>query len=145
RDLPQAFARLVNKVVSAKPDDMTITTHVCRGNFRSTWITSGGYEPAAEALLAACNYDGYFLEYDSERAGGFEPLRYLPKGQKQVVLGLVTTKTGTLESADTIKRRIDEATRFVALISSASVRNAVLPAQKRAIFSPRMSNGRSWN
>ena len=115
RDLPQAFARLVNKVVSAKPDDMTITTHVCRGNFRSTWITSGGYETAAEALLAACNYDGYFLEYDSERAGGFEPLRYLPKGQKQVVLGLVTTKTGTLESADTIKRRIDEATRFVAL------------------------------
>ena len=94
---------------------MTITTHVCRGNFRSTWITSGGYEPAAEALLAACNYDGYFLEYDSERAGGFEPLRYIPKGQKQVVLGLVTTKTGTLESADTIKRRIDEATRFVAL------------------------------
>src|SRR5207237_8579808 len=76
---------------------------------------SGGYEPAVEALLAACNYDGYFLEYDSERAGGFEPLRYLPKGQKQVVLGLVTTKTGTLESADTIKRRIDEATRFVAL------------------------------
>jgi 5-methyltetrahydropteroyltriglutamate--homocysteine methyltransferase len=114
-DLPQAFARLVNKVIAAKPRDMTITTHVCRGNFRSTWITSGGYEPVAEALLSACNYDGYFLEYDSDRAGGFEPLRHLPKGAKQVVLGLVTTKTGKLESADVIRRRIDEATRFVAL------------------------------
>jgi 5-methyltetrahydropteroyltriglutamate--homocysteine methyltransferase len=114
-DLPQSFARLVNKVLAAKPRDMTITTHVCRGNFRSTWITSGGYEPVAEALLGACNYDGYFLEYDSDRAGGFEPLRYLPKGAKQVVLGLVTTKTGALESADVIRRRIDEASRFVTL------------------------------
>src|SRR5207237_4017826 len=93
-DLPRAFARLVNKVLNAKPADMAITTHVCRGNFRSTWITSGGYEPVAEALLGGCNYDGYFLEYDSDRAGGFEPLRFLPKGGKQVVLGLVTTKTG---------------------------------------------------
>ena len=113
--LPQAFAGLINDVLAAKPADMTITTHVCRGNFRSTWITSGGYEPVAEALLGACNYDGYFLEYDSDRAGGFEPLRFLPKGGKQVVLGLVTTKTGALESADIIKRRIGEAEKFVSL------------------------------
>ena len=79
---------------------MAITTHVCRGNFRSTWISSGGYEPVAERLLGQCNYDGYFLEYDSERAGGFEPLRFLPKGNKIVVLGLVTSKTGTLENKD---------------------------------------------
>jgi len=113
--LPHAFATLVNDVLKAKPVDMTITTHICRGNFRSTWITSGGYEPVAEALLGACNYDGYFLEYDSDRAGGFEPLRFLPKGRKRVVLGLVTTKTGALESADVIKRRVGEAERFVAL------------------------------
>jgi 5-methyltetrahydropteroyltriglutamate--homocysteine methyltransferase len=113
--LPQAFAGLINDVLKAKPADMTITTHVCRGNFRSTWITSGGYEPVAEALLGGSNYDGYFLEYDSDRAGGFEPLRFLPKGRKLVVLGLVTTKTGALESADVITRRIAEAEKFVAL------------------------------
>jgi len=91
------------------------TTHVCRGNFRSTWISSGGYEPVANNLLANCNYDGYFLEYDSERAGGFEPLRFLPKGDKIVVLGLITTKAGALEDEAEIKRRIDEATKYVAL------------------------------
>jgi 5-methyltetrahydropteroyltriglutamate--homocysteine methyltransferase len=106
---------MINSVLKSKPHDMRITTHVCRGNFRSTWITSGGYEPVAEALLGGCNYDGYFLEYDSDRAGGFEPLRFLPKGRKLAVLGLVTTKSGTLESADVIKRRIGEAEKFVAL------------------------------
>ena len=75
---------------------MVITTHVCRGNFRSTWISSGGYEPVAETLLAGTKFDGYFLEYDSERAGGFEPLRFLPNGDKVVELGLVTTKSGAL-------------------------------------------------
>jgi 5-methyltetrahydropteroyltriglutamate--homocysteine methyltransferase len=94
---------------------MTITTHVCRGNFRSTFISSGGYEPVAESLLAKCNYDGYFLEYDTDRAGGFEPLRFLPKGKKQVVLGLVTSKTGRLEQPGDIKKRIEEATKFAAL------------------------------
>jgi 5-methyltetrahydropteroyltriglutamate--homocysteine methyltransferase len=94
---------------------MAITTHICRGNFRSTWITSGGYEPVAEVLFGSCNYDGYFLEYDSDRAGGFEPLRFVPKGSKQIVLGLVTTKTGTLEDKDAIKRRIGEAEKYVAL------------------------------
>ena len=91
---------------------MVITTHVCRGNFRSTFISSGGYEPVAESLLAKCNYDGYFLEYDTDRAGGFEPLRFLPKGNKIVVLGLVTSKSGTLEKKDDVKRRIDEATQI---------------------------------
>ena len=94
---------------------MAITTHVCRGNFRSTLISSGGYEPVAETLLGKCNYDGYFLEYDTDRAGGFEPLRFLPKGNKIVVLGLVTSKQGRAGAADDIKRRIEEATKFVAL------------------------------
>jgi len=94
---------------------MTITTHVCRGNFRSTWISEGGYEPVAETLLGKVNYDGYFLEYDTERAGGFEPLRFLPKGNKVVVLGLVTSKSGTLEKKDDIERRIEEAGKFARL------------------------------
>ncbi len=113
--LQDTYTRTINKAIEAKPADMTITTHVCRGNFRSTWISSGGYEPVAKSLLANCNYDGYFLEYDSERAGGFEPLRFLPKGNKVVVLGLVTTKVGTLENKDDIKRGIEEATKYVAL------------------------------
>jgi 5-methyltetrahydropteroyltriglutamate--homocysteine methyltransferase len=86
---------------------------VCRGNFRSTWIAEGGYEPVAETLLGKLPYDGYFLEYDSDRAGGFEPLRFLPRGDKIVVLGLLTSKTGTLESKDEIKRRIEQATKYV--------------------------------
>ena len=94
---------------------MVITTHVCRGNFRSTWISEGGYEPVAETLLGKINYDGYFLEYDTERAGGFEPLRFLPKGDKQVVLGLITSKSGTLEDKGEIKKRIEEAAKFAPL------------------------------
>jgi 5-methyltetrahydropteroyltriglutamate--homocysteine methyltransferase len=113
--LQQAYARTINQALEAKPADMTITTHVCRGNFRSSWIASGGYEPVAENLLQRCNYDGYFLEYDSERAGGFEPLRFLPRGSKIVVLGLITSKTGTLERKDDVKRRIEEATKYVDL------------------------------
>jgi len=92
-----------------------ITTHVCRGNFRSTLVSEGGYEPVAELLFGSVNYDGYFLEYDTDRAGGFEPLRFLPKGKKRIVLGLVTSKSGTLEKQGDIKRRIDEATKYVAL------------------------------
>jgi 5-methyltetrahydropteroyltriglutamate--homocysteine methyltransferase len=94
---------------------MVVTMHSCRGNFRSTFIAQGGYEPVAERLLGEVDIDGYFLEYDTARAGGFEPLRFVPKGKKQVVLGLVTSKSGTLESKDEIKRRIDEATKYVAL------------------------------
>jgi 5-methyltetrahydropteroyltriglutamate--homocysteine methyltransferase len=113
--LASAYAGMINDVLAVKRKDMTITTHVCRGNFRSTWITSGGYEPVADALLNTCRYDGYFLEYDSDRAGGFEPLRFMPSGKKRVVLGLITTKSGALESKEEIKRRIAEAERYVAL------------------------------
>ena len=113
--LQETYAKCINKALEAKPADMTITTHVCRGNFRSTFISSGGYEPVAETLLAKCNYDGYFLEYDTDRAGGFEPLRFLPKGNKIVVLGLVTSKQGALEPREDIKKRIQEATKFVDL------------------------------
>jgi 5-methyltetrahydropteroyltriglutamate--homocysteine methyltransferase len=113
--LQDTYTRTINKALEAKPADMTITTHVCRGNFRSTWISSGGYEPVGQSLLERCNYDGYFLEYDSERAGGFEPLRFLPKGDKKVVLGVVTSKSGTLEKKDAIKRRIEEAAKFASL------------------------------
>ena len=111
--LPEAYARMISAALAAKPSDMAITTHICRGNFRSTWITSGGYEPIADVLFNATPYDGYFLEYDSDRAGGFEPLRFVPKGKKQIVLGLITTKTGTLEKKDALKRRINEAQKYV--------------------------------
>jgi 5-methyltetrahydropteroyltriglutamate--homocysteine methyltransferase len=113
--LPGIYARTINYAIAERPSDMTITTHVCRGNFRSTWISEGGYEPVAEILLGGVDYDGYFLEYDTERAGGFEPLRFLPKGKKIVVLGLVTSKSGTLEKKDDIKRRIEEATKYAGL------------------------------
>src|ERR1700756_3849292 len=113
--LQQIYASVINYAIAEKPADMVITTHVCRGNFRSTWISSGGYEPVAETMLAQTNYDGYFLEYDSDRAGGFEPLRFLPRGNKVVVVGVITSKFGELEKKDDIKRRLDEAAKFVPL------------------------------
>ncbi len=113
--LPQRYARLTQLALDGKPADMAITMHSCRGNFRSTFIASGGYEFVAEQLLGKTNLDGYFLEYDSERAGGFEPLRFFPKGQKELVLGLVTSKSGRLEKKDDIKKRIEEASRYVPL------------------------------
>ena len=113
--LQQTYARIINYAIAERPSDMVISTHVCRGNFRSTWISSGGYEPVAETMLAGTNYDGYFLEYDSDRAGGFEPLRYLPKGNKVVVVGVITSKTGELEKKDDVKRRLEEASKFVSL------------------------------
>jgi len=113
--LPKRYARLTNAALEGKPADMAITMHSCRGNFRSTFIASGGYEFVAEQLLGNTGLDGYFLEYDSERAGGFEPLRFFPKGNKQLVLGLVTSKSGKLENKDDIKRRIDEAAKYIAL------------------------------
>jgi 5-methyltetrahydropteroyltriglutamate--homocysteine methyltransferase len=113
--LPEIYARVINAAIAGRPADIVITTHVCRGNFRSTWISEGGYEPVAETFLGGVNVDGYFLEYDTERAGGFEPLRFLPRGKKLVVLGLITSKSGTLEKKDDVKRRIDEAARFVDL------------------------------
>jgi methionine synthase II (cobalamin-independent) len=105
---------MINGAVAGRPKDMTICMHLCRGNNQSGWVASGGYEPVAEVLFNEADVAGYFLEYDSERAGGFEPLRFVPKG-KVVVLGLVTSKKGELESKDTIKRRIDEAARFCPL------------------------------
>ena len=113
-ELLHAYADMINAAMSDIPSDMAITMHLCRGNFRSTFIASGGYEPVAEVMFNTINVHGYFMEFDSERAGGFEPLRFVPKG-KQVVLGLVTSKTGTLESKDEIKRRIDQAAKFVPL------------------------------
>jgi methionine synthase II (cobalamin-independent) len=113
--LPAIYAQVTNAALKDKPADMAVTMHSCRGNFRSTFIASGGYEFVAEQLLGNTDLDGYFLEYDSDRAGGFEPLRYFPKGIKQLVLGLVTSKSGRLEPKDDIKRRIDEATKYVAL------------------------------
>jgi len=114
-ELPAKYAKMINQALAAKPADMTITTHICRGNFRSTWISEGGYEPVAETLFGSLDYDGFFLEYDTDRAGGFEPLRFVPKGGKQIVLGLVSSKIGALERKDDIKRRIEEATKYVAL------------------------------
>jgi 5-methyltetrahydropteroyltriglutamate--homocysteine methyltransferase len=111
--LPRHYARMINHALAGRPADLVVTMHSCRGNFRSTWIAEGGYEPIAEVMLRDIGVDGYFLEYDSDRAGGFEPLRFLPKGDKQVVLGLVTSKSGRLERKDDIKRRIDEAARYV--------------------------------
>jgi 5-methyltetrahydropteroyltriglutamate--homocysteine methyltransferase len=112
--LPQIYAGMINAAIAGIPSDMTITMHLCRGNFRSSFVAAGGYEPVAEILFNAMNVHGYFMEYDSERAGGFEPLRFVPKG-KTVVLGLVTSKSGQLESRDDIKRRIDEAAKYVSL------------------------------
>jgi len=110
--LANAYADLINVAMSDIPSDMAITMHLCRGNYRSTFMGAGGYEPVAEALFNRIKVHGYFMEYDTERAGGFEPLRLVPK-DRIVVLGLVTTKTGQLEAKDAIKRRIDEAAKFV--------------------------------
>src|SRR5215475_6404666 len=113
-ELPHIYARMINTAIADVPDDMTTAMHLCRGNFQSTFVASGGYEPVAEILFNEIAIDAYFMEYDSDRAGGFEPLRFVPKG-KMVVLGLVTSKNGKLESKDELKRRIDEAAKFVAL------------------------------
>jgi 5-methyltetrahydropteroyltriglutamate--homocysteine methyltransferase len=111
--LPRTYADAINAALAERPAGMTVTMHTCRGNFRSAWVASGGYDPVAEAMFSA-QVDGFFMEFDDERSGGFEPLRLLPPGKK-LVLGLVSTKTGVLESRDTLMRRIDEAARFVPL------------------------------
>jgi 5-methyltetrahydropteroyltriglutamate--homocysteine methyltransferase len=106
------YIRHINEALSGRPKGMTVTTHMCRGNFRSSWAAEGSYDFVAEALLNELEVDGFFMEWDDERSGGFEPLRFLPRGDKHVVLGLVTTKRGRLESKDELKRRIDEAARY---------------------------------
>ncbi len=110
----EIYAGMINAALEGRPRDLVVTTHVCRGNFRSTFIASGGYEPIADLLFNRVNVDGYFLEWDSDRAGGFEPLRFLPK-DKTVVLGLITSKTGAIENKDFIKRRIEEVSKYVPL------------------------------
>src|SRR5215470_7204933 len=110
--LPSVYAGMINAAMSDIPSDMIIAMHLCRGNFQSTFVASGGYEPVADTLFNTIDVHGYFLEYDSDRAGGFEPLRFVPKG-KTVVLGLVTSKSGRLESRDELKRRVDAAAKFV--------------------------------
>jgi 5-methyltetrahydropteroyltriglutamate--homocysteine methyltransferase len=116
-DDPDAMLRtwvdVVNAAIADRPDDMAITTHVCRGNFMSKWLAEGDYEPVAETLFNEFDYDGYFLEYDTDRAGSFEPLRFVPKGAKRIVLGLVTTKVGELEDGDRLRSRIEDAAKFV--------------------------------
>lgn len=107
------YVKLLNRVLEAKPDDMTVTMHICRGNFRSTWFTSGGYEPVAETLFGGCKVDGFFLEYDSERAGGFEPLRFIK--EQKVVLGLITSKSPALEDKSKVIARIHDAEQYVPL------------------------------
>jgi 5-methyltetrahydropteroyltriglutamate--homocysteine methyltransferase len=105
----------LNEALAGRPEGMSVTTHMCRGNFRSAWAAEGGYDYVAEALFGELEVDGFFMEWDDERSGGFEPLRFLPKGSKQVVLGLVTTKCGALESKDELKRRIEAAARYAPL------------------------------
>ncbi|HEY5899361.1 MAG TPA: 5-methyltetrahydropteroyltriglutamate--homocysteine S-methyltransferase [Burkholderiales bacterium] len=113
-DLPLAYANAINAALEGKPQDLAVTMHTCRGNFRSTWFAAGGYQDEVVAAMFGARVDGFFMEYDSERAGGFEPLRLLPKGKK-LVIGLVTTKSGALEAKDSLKRRIDEASKYVPL------------------------------
>ncbi|GIE98863.1 5-methyltetrahydropteroyltriglutamate--homocysteine S-methyltransferase [Paractinoplanes rishiriensis] len=108
------YIRQINEAIANRPAGLNVTTHMCRGNFRSSWAAEGGYDFVAEALFSELAVDGFFLEYDDDRSGSFAPLRFVPPG-KMVVLGLVTTKRGTLESKDTLKRRIDEAARYVPL------------------------------
>ncbi|HEY6759564.1 MAG TPA: 5-methyltetrahydropteroyltriglutamate--homocysteine S-methyltransferase [Baekduia sp.] len=110
----ETYIRHINEALAQRPDGMAVTTHMCRGNFRSSWVAEGGYDFVAEALFNQLDVDGFFMEWDDARSGGFEPLRFVPKG-KVVVLGLVTTKRGALESADELKRRIEEASRYVDL------------------------------
>ena len=112
--LHEAYIRHINEALERRPEGMAVTTHMCRGNFRSSWVAEGGYDFVAEALLNELAVDGFFMEWDDERSGGFEPLRFLPKG-KVVVLGLVTTKKGELETKDFLKRRIEEATKYADL------------------------------
>jgi 5-methyltetrahydropteroyltriglutamate--homocysteine methyltransferase len=109
------YAAMLNRAIAGKPEGMVISMHLCRGNFRSTWVASGGYEPVAEVLFNEIAADAYFMEYDSDRAGGFEPLRFVPRGNKIVVLGLITSKSGALETKDDLKRRIDAAAKYLPL------------------------------
>ena len=112
-ELPATYAALINESIKGRPEDMAVCVHLCRGNAKSQWFATGGYEPVADNLFNLTDVDGFFLEYDDDRSGGFEPLRFVPKGDKKIVLGLVTTKRSIVESKDELKRRIDEASKYV--------------------------------
>jgi 5-methyltetrahydropteroyltriglutamate--homocysteine methyltransferase len=112
-ELPATYAALINESIKGRPEDMAVCVHLCRGNAKSQWFATGGYEPVADNLFNLTDVDGFFLEYDDDRSGGFEPLRFVPKGDKKIVLGLVTTKRSVVESKDELKRRIDEASKYV--------------------------------
>ena len=135
---------VVNQALAGRPDGMAVTVHMCRGNYRSAWFSTGGYDFVAEAVFGGLEVDGYFLEYDDERSGSFEPLRFVPPG-KIVVLGLVTTKTPALESMDDLKRRVEEAARYVTPTGCACHRSAASPRRWRATPSPSTSSAPSWN
>lgn len=113
--LKKMYLQTLNKALEDRPEDLKVTMHICRGNFRSTWISSGGYEPVAEQLFGHLNIDGFFLEYDNDRSGGFEPLRFVNRPDLNIVLGLITSKYGELENKDVIKKRIEEASQYVDL------------------------------
>lgn len=113
--LVEIYGRVLNRALEGKPDDLVIGLHVCRGNFRSSWISEGGYEPVAAVLFGTVNVDRFFLEYDNDRSGDFAPLRFIRPGHQQVVLGLITTKNGELENAEAIQERVREAAKYVAL------------------------------
>ena len=106
------YANVMHEAIEGRPDDMTVAMHLCRGNFKSTWAAEGAYDPAADAVFNRTGVDIYFMEYDSERAGGLEPLRLLPKGKKRVMPGFVTTKSAELESVDDLKKKFDEASKY---------------------------------
>lgn len=114
-ELAAIYANVLNRALEGKPDDLIVGLHVCRGNFRSTWISEGGYEPVAEILFGRVKVDAFFLEYDNDRSGDFAPLRFVPKGEQKVVLGLITTKNGELENPEGVKARVAEAANFVSL------------------------------
>ncbi|VEB99064.1 Methionine synthase II (cobalamin-independent) [Klebsiella pneumoniae] len=129
--LARIYARVLNQALEGKPADLTVGLHVCRGNFRSTWISEGGYEPVAEVLFGSVNVDAFFLEYDNDRSGDFAPLRFIRPGHQQVVLGLITTKNGELENPQGVKRDSPRPRSTCRSSRSASARSAVSPPLKR--------------
>ena len=133
--LHETYIRHINEALAGRPEGLTVTTHLCRGNFRSSWAAEGGYDFVAEALFGDLDVDGFFLEYDDARSGGFEPLRFVPK-DKLVVLGLVTTKRPELESKDELKRRIEEASKYIGSSSCVCRGSAASPRRSRATPSP---------
>ena len=143
--LIEQYAKMMHDAIENRPADMVIGMHMCRGNFKSTWVAEGAYDPAADAIFNQTSVDIYFMEYDSERAGGFEPLARLPKGKKRVMAGLITTKTAALESLDDLKRKFEAASRYADSTSSASPRNAASPPPRRATPSPRTTRSASWS